>query len=402
MGGGSATVPGLDTSEGEGAVMANGWRRFVGFVGLAAGLALAGCNSQDTNEKAPTTGSAITETAGSGSPGAVVPPGPRPAGKLSPGKVDAGKPRLLFITNSNADWWNAVEKGMKDGGEKFGCKVDMRRNEGSTQGQIERLQEALSLDVQGVAVSVIEADAPGVADAMRALQDAGKVVIAIDSDIETASADARSAYIGTNNVKAGEEAGKAAKAIRPKGGKVAVFVGTSGAANARERKNGFFAGAGPAFREVETLDDNGDHARARDNVQTALSKYSDLDMMLGLWSYNAQPIAEEVAKSPDVRKRTTVVTFDLDEAAVGELAKGHIDASVCQNPYEMGFLGVRLLRALIEKDLKTMNEVLPDGKIRDTGVRVIVPKADSPVKGENVITIEEMKKWLESKGLRSS
>ena len=45
----------------------------------------------------------------------------------------------------------------------------MRRNEGSTQGQIDRLQEALSLpDIQGVAVSVIEADAPGLIDAMRA------------------------------------------------------------------------------------------------------------------------------------------------------------------------------------------------------------------------------------------
>ncbi len=315
---------------------------------------------------------------------------------------ESGPIKLLFVTNSNADWWNAVEKGMQDGGKEFGVEVQMRRNEGTTQGQIDRLQEALSLDVQGVAVSVIEADAPGVADAMKALQDAGKVVIAIDSDIELNSADRRSAYIGTNNVKAGEAAGKAAATIRPEGGKVAVFVGLSGAANARERKQGFFQGAGAKFTEVETLDDNGDHARARDNVLTALSKYNDLGVLLGLWSYNAQPIAEEVAKVPAVRQKTSVVTFDLDEAAVGELEKGHIDASVCQNPYEMGFQGVKVLKALIQKDEKTVKEVLPDGKTRDTGVRVIVPKADSPVKGENVITIEEMKSWLQSKGLKSS
>ncbi|MDB5349601.1 MAG: ABC-type sugar transport system, periplasmic component [Planctomycetota bacterium] len=354
---------------------------------MAAGLAVivAGCGG---SEKA---GAPKTGDAASGSKGDVAPKGD--------GK---GAVKLLFVTNSNADWWNAVEKGMQDGGKEFGVEVSMRRNEGSTQGQIDRLQEALSLDVQGVAVSVIEADAPGVADAMRALQKAGKVVIAIDSDIEPKSADVRSAYIGTNNVKAGEAAGKAAAAVRPKGGKVAVFVGTSGAANARERKQGFFQGAGPAFKEVETLDDNGDHARARDNVQTALSKYTDLDLLLGLWSYNAPAIAEEVAKNPDVRKRTTVVTFDLDEAAVGELEKGHIDASVCQNPYEMGFQGVKLLKALINKDAKTVKDVLPDGKTRDTGVRVIVPKGDSPVKAENVITIEEMKSWLQSKGLKSS
>ena len=85
----------------------------------------------------------------------------------------AGKPgtiRLLYVTNSNADWWNAVEKGMQDGGKEFGVEVEMRRNEGDTKGQIDLLRQALSLDVQGVAVSVIESDAPGVADAMRALQ----------------------------------------------------------------------------------------------------------------------------------------------------------------------------------------------------------------------------------------
>src|SRR5690606_24122836 len=119
--------------------------------------------------------------------------------------------RLLFVTNSNADWWNAVEKGMQDGGEEFGIDVQMRRNEGDTQGQVDKLREALSLpEVKGVAVSVIEADAPGVIDAMQALRDAGKFVIAIDSDVAPEYADAREAYIGTNNVKAGEVAGQVA------------------------------------------------------------------------------------------------------------------------------------------------------------------------------------------------
>ena len=320
-----------------------------------------------------------------------------------------GPIKILFVTNSNADWWNAVEKGMQDGGQEFGVQVEMRRNEGKTQGQIDRLQEALGLrDIQGVAVSVIEADAPGVIDAMKALQQAGKIVIAIDSDVAADSSEARSGYIGTNNVKAGEVAGRAAKALKPDGGKVAVFVGTSGAANARERKQGFFKGAGEKFQEIETFDDGGDHSRARDNVQTAIGKYSDLDTLLGLWSYNAPAIAEEVGKSPAVRKRASVVTFDLDEKAVDEMVDGHIDVTVCQNPYEMGRQGVKLLKALIQKDDAAVKAVLPDGQSRDTGVRVIVPKGDSPVMGAKdtlggeVITIDEMKSWLASKGLKSS
>ncbi|HEU5115272.1 MAG TPA: substrate-binding domain-containing protein, partial [Isosphaeraceae bacterium] len=296
------------------------------------------------------------------------------------GGEEGGGPEILFVTNSNADWWDAVEKGMSDGAKEFQINAEMRRNEGSTQGQVEKLREAISLPgVKAVAVSVIEADAPGVLDAMEELQKAGKIVITIDSDVAPGKAEARQAYIGTNNVKAGEAAGRAAQALRPDGGRVVTFVGTSSAANARERKNGFFQGAGENFTDVETFEDNGDHSRAASNVQNALTKYNDLDLMLGLWSYNAPAIAEEVAKSPDIRKKTTVVTFDLDQAAVGHLEDGNIDVSVCQNPYEMGFQGVRLLKAMLEKDEKIIKEILPDGKTRDTGVRVIVPNADSPV-----------------------
>jgi ribose transport system substrate-binding protein len=236
---------------------------------------------------------------------------------------------------------------------------------------------------------------------MRALQKAGKIVIAIDSDGQS---DARRAYIGTNNRKAGMAAGKAAAVLRPGGGKVAVFVGSASAANASERREGFFQGAGPKFEQVEVFEDGGDqNGRARSNVQAAISKYPDLGVFLGLWSYNAPRVAEEVSKFPDLRKKTTVVTFDLDELAVGMLEEGKIDTTVCQNPYEMGYLGVKLLKALVAKDDQTVREMLPGTTdMIDTGVRVIVPSRDSPVKGENVLDIKEVKAWLESKGLKSS
>jgi len=359
------------------------WKRgILGLFTASAFWTLAGCGGEVSNETAtPATGT--PSASGSGAP--------------SGGK----EPRLMFITNSNSDWWSAVEKGMTDGGAKFGAKVELRRNEGQPEGQIRLLEDALSLpDVQGVAVSVLEAESPGIADKMRELQKAGKVVIAIDSDGQS---DARRAYIGTNNRKAGEAAGKAAATLRPKGGKTAVFVGTATAQNAIERREGFFAGAGPAFKQVEVFEDGSDKNRAQLNVTSAVTKYPDLDVLLGLWSYNAPRIAEEVGKSPEFRKKVNIVTFDLDEQAVEMIEKKMIDASVVQNPYEMGYQGVRLLKAYIEKDEKTIAEMLPKGATTiDTGVRVIVPTKDSPVKADNVIDIKAMKEWLASKGLKSS
>jgi ribose transport system substrate-binding protein len=314
----------------------------------------------------------------------------------------------MFVTNGTSDWWNAVEKGMNDGAAEFKAQVEMRRNKSADPAsQVQILEDVLARpDIDGVAISVMEKNSPGIADKMRELQKAGKIVITVDSDGQQ---DARRAYIGTDNHKAGEVAGGVAKMLRPQGGKTVAFVGTKAAANAIGRREGFFAGAGDLFRvdaqhdALEVFEDGTESDRARANVQTAMNKFPDAGVFLGLWSYNAHCIAEEVSKFPNDRKRLTIVTFDLDELAVADVATGLIDATVCQNPYEMGYRGVRLLTALLAKDQKTIDEMLPKGTDSiDTGVRVVLPKKESPVKGDSVIDVEEMKSWLAGKGLKSS
>ena len=351
-----------------------------------SGLALSGCGGSAPNNAGPSSKDA----------------GPTARAPAS------GTGRIVLVTNGNSDWWSAVERGMKDGAAKHSADVEMKRNaEGAgTEGQIRLLEEALGAsEVKGVAVSAVDADAPGIADAMKKLKASGKLVITIDSDVASDAADTRQFYIGTDNARAGEIAGQAASTLRPEGGSVAAFVGTASAANARARLEGFFAGAGPNFVKppVEIFEDAANTNRAQQNVEIAITKHPDAGVMLGLYSYNAPRIADEVAKVPDFRKKTSVVTFDLDEQAVEHLEKGNIDVSVCQNPYEIGYQAVRLLSALMKDDKAQVEEMFPKGTtVLDTGVRVIVPKADSPVKGDNVVTVEEMKKWLASKGLKSS
>jgi ribose transport system substrate-binding protein len=322
------------------------------------------------------------------------------------GTEEKGPGRIVLITNGNSDWWTAVETGMKDAATQFKADVEMKRNEGGTEGQIRLLEEALNAsDIKGVAVSAVDGEAPGISEAMKKLKDAGKFVITIDSDVSPSAAETRSYYIGTDNARAGEVAGKAASELRPQGGTVAVFVGRGSAANARQRLDGFFVGAGPKFVKppVEVFEDDHNMDKAQSLAEVAITKYPDVGVMLGLYSYNAPRIAVEVTKVPDFRKKTTIVTFDLDEQAVEHLEKGEIDVSVCQNPYQIGFEAVKLLQALMTKDTKTVEEMFPKGKTTlDTGVRVIVPSKDSPVKSGNVISIKDMKEWLKSKNLKSS
>lgn len=324
-----------------------------------------------------------------------------------PNVESGGKPRFVLVTNSVSDYWTAAELGMKQAANELGVDVEMKRNnDATTESQIRLLEEALSAtDVKGVAVSVVEAGAPGIADILRKIKEAGKPVVTVDSDVDASAADVRKAYIGTNNAKAGEVAGKAAATIRPQGGQVVVFVGTESASNALERRDGFYQGAGAKFIKpaLEVFQDGADKNLAQTNVQTAITKHPDAGIFLGLYSYNGPRIAEEVSKAPDFRKKTTIVTFDLDEQLIAHLEKGDIDVTVVQDPYMIGYEAIRLLKAYAADDKKMIDKMLPDGATSlDTGVKLIVPNDDSPVKGPNVMNIKQMKDWLATKGLKSS
>jgi ribose transport system substrate-binding protein len=64
---------------------------------------------------------------------------------------------------------------------------------------------------------------------------AGMNVICHDSDAPKSK---RLCYVGTNNYKAGREAGKQIKAVLPNGGKIMLFVGRLDAQNAADRRKG--------------------------------------------------------------------------------------------------------------------------------------------------------------------
>jgi ribose transport system substrate-binding protein len=344
------------------------------------------------------------------------------------GSSATGVKRVILLTNGADPFWDAMFVGMQDAQRDFklaevGLQTQMAVNDGTPKGQIDRLRDfANQTDIAAVAVSVTDSKNPAIARAMEDCQKAGIKVIAIDSDVDrTMNRAARFAYLGTDNVIGGQELGKAAAAIRPDGGKYATFVGLKGAANAIERISGFGEGAGAKFAQVENLGDDMDLSTALKNVRDALDRNPDLATLVGIWAYNADAIVR-VAKERGIRDKSTIVVFDAAPKAVAHMSEGNIDAMVVQNPYEMGYLGTRLMKALIEDDHATIHELYPsynaetkkfdvsnpDGDILTTGLRVVHPDSGSPLKKEafaettEFISLSDFKKWLADHNLTGS
>lgn len=376
--------------------------RFLSFVALVCLGSIVGCSGSREAAAPVASGDGRTSEG-------------TPAGKLR---------RFIFITNGDDPFWDACLSGLKEGEARYGCAaagitVSRDVNNATAEGQIERLRQyATQDDVAGVAISVIQADNQAIVEEMRKLRARGVKVITVDGDVNRENfRDARSAYIGTDNVVGGRTLGTAARALleargTTEGGYV-QFAGFTDNDNARSRMNGVKEAIGGGYAERDRMADEMDLPRARDNVRNATQNHKDLVALVGIWAYNAPAIADVVTES-GTRDKYVIATFDAQDLAIGHMEKGRIDVMVVQNPFEMGVRTVRLLKALVENDDAVIAEMLPrsgepDGDIHTTGLRVVVPDIDSPVKANifdpqvvEFMTLPDFKSWLAKYKLTSS
>ena len=340
------------------------------------------------------------------------------------GSSEGDTKRIIFVTNGDDPFWDACLSGLKEGEtqyelEKAGLSVHRDVNNGTAEGQIEKLRQyATQDDIAAVAISVIQADNLAIVEEMKNLQKKGIHVITVDADVNREHyRDARSFYIGTDNVTGGKALGTATNALlKAKGveeGGYVQFAGFTDNDNARDRMNGVKETIGQQYTEKDRMADEMDLPRARDNVRNAIQNHKDLQALVGIWAYNAPAIADVVTET-NSRDDYVIATFDAQDLAISHMDKGNIDVMVVQNPFDMGVQTVRLTKAMIEEDQAVIEEMFPnqdapDGDIYTTGLRVVVPSADSPVKEElfdadvvEFMLLPDFKAWLAKYNLTSS
>jgi ABC-type sugar transport system substrate-binding protein len=152
-------------------------------------------------------------------------------------------------------------------------------------------------------------------------------LITFDSDAPKSK---RLLYIGTNNYEAGKVLGAHIVKLLPNGGKIAVFVGTLSADNAAQRLAGVEAALkGHNITIVDKREDNTDRAKARSNVEDIVNARSDLNLVVGLYSYNGPAIASAL-ESLGKKGKVLAAVFDEEDGTLDGVASGVVSATVVQ------------------------------------------------------------------------
>jgi ribose transport system substrate-binding protein len=332
-----------------------------------------------------------------------------------------GMRRIILLNNTESPFWDAARAGIEKAAEDLklreaGFTASMDTNNGTDSGQIEKLRQyGTQSDIAAVIISPTSATNPAVIDEMQKLKDKGVILGTFDSDFDEKFQSVREFYVGTDNIQGGKVLGTAAKNLRPDGGEYVQFVGLDSQQNAYQRMDGFTSAAGDKFVQKGRRTDDTDRSRARDNVRDSIDQNPNLNVLVGIWSYNA-PAIVDVVKEKDVRKKFTIVTFDAEQLAIEQMSAGMIDAMVVQNPFGMGYDSVRYAFAKLTGDDATVAELFPKmnepgGNIRDTGLKIVVPDSGTPLTpemfkdfGPSVVfmTLTEFRAWLAEYKLTSS
>jgi ribose transport system substrate-binding protein len=276
---------------------------------------------------------------------------------------DPNNLKLAFVVNTASEFWTIAAAGIHKYEKENNVQVDIKTpNQGKAEDQNKILENLTSQGYNGIALSVIAPD-----DQVSEINKAAETtnIFCFDSDCVKSN---RILYIGTDNFHAGRMLGQEILKLLPHGGKIAIFVGTLAADNAKQR----LAGIVDAIKDhnidiVAKKEDGMDRNKARTNVENVITDYHDLNLVCGLWSYNGPAIADAIEASGKKGKILAAV-FDQEQGTLDGIKKGDINCACVQNPFQIGYLSSKWLH-----DLAVQGDAvkLPEGGSIDTGANII-------------------------------
>ncbi len=255
----------------------------------------------------------------------------------------------IIVKDTTSPYWQIVLAGARKAGKDLGVKVPElgAQSESDINGQISILENAVSEKPAAIVISPTEFKALG-----KPVDEAAKKVpiIGINS---AADSKAFTSFLTTDNVQGGRiGADGLAEAIKEKYGKaegdVALITSLPGVGSLDQRAKGFKEELAAKYPGLKLVADKVADGQATTGLNIMTDLITANPNLRGVFASNlimAQGAGQALAEN---KKADTIklVGFDSDDKTVGFLKDGTIYALVVQDPYRMGYDGVKTALAV--------------------------------------------------------
>jgi ribose transport system substrate-binding protein len=258
-------------------------------------------------------------------------------------------------------YWQSVKAGAEAAGKEYGYEIQWNGPERETdrERQIQIVEDFIVQKVDGVVLAPLDKDA--LVPSVEKLASLKIPCAIIDSAVAT---DKYVTFAATDNYQGGVLAARRMGETLGGKGNVIVLKYVPGSASTTDRENGFIETIQKEFPGMKIVDSK----YGQDTVETALQAAEDMltknKDVQGFYACNAPTaVAALQALQSQNRPEIKMVGFDAEKALIDGLKAGQIDALVVQNPYKMGYEGVKAVAMAIKGQ--------PVEKKIDTGVEVV-------------------------------
>lgn len=259
-------------------------------------------------------------------------------------------------------FWKSVEAGALAAGKEFGVEIRWKgpAQETDYTAQINIVEDAINSRVDGIVLAPSHGESlvPVVLKAQRE----GIPVTIFDSGIST---DQYLAYVATDNRQGGIVGAERLAEKLGGNGEVAILGTKKGSVSTDQRETGFqdtIKEKYPGIQIVQFLYGEADRAKSLDRATDILTAHPNLR---GIFSSNESSSvgAVQAIKQKGLVGKVILVGFDSSPNLIEDLKAGALDSLVLQNPYKMGYEGVK---TIVDK----LNGKEPP-RLQDTGVKLL-------------------------------
>lgn len=304
-------------------------------------------------------------------------------GQVEEGGPDEEKLRIAVIPKGTThDFWKTIHAGAAKAAHELGVEaiwVGPEKEDDRSQ-QIQVVQNFISLGTDAIVLAPLDevALARPVEDAVRR----DIPVVIIDSGLQS---DAHSSFVATDNKQGGRLGARRLGEVMDGQGKAMMLRYMEGSASTQNREQGFLEEMAEKYPEIELVSTDQHGGATKESAfqvaQNLLNRFPEID---GIFCPNESSAFGMLRALQTSGKAGQVkfVGFDTSEALIEGVRNGEIDGVVAQDPFDMGYLGVKTAVKVIHgetvaKRIATRLTVITTDNIDDPSVQeLIYPELD--------------------------
>ncbi len=299
-------------------------------------------------------------------------------GMFRKGRTDGSRKIGVVPKETVSVYWEGVRQGALQAGREEGYDILWNGPEVETdrERQVQIVEDMMAQKVAGIVLA--PSDRKALVPVVEKVHERGIPCVIVDSGVDTENI---LSYMATDNYQGGVLAAQRMGQILDGEGRIIIVRWTPNSASTDARLAGFTETLAREHPEIQIVDAQYPSPpttdKARDVTDDMLTRNPDIDGIFACNATTAGGALTALRNADQGQRRIKMIGFDAWPMVVDGLEKGDLDSLIIQNPFKMGYEGVKAIVRHVQgqtvpKEVDTGVELITQDRLADPKVRELL------------------------------